>query len=482
MTTSVEPEILTRNDTESGVWDVGECAPKRGLPHTNIVDRKIVIPTDDTESSRCIRAHEMMHAKVSPADDWKAWIDRGIASEDALRVCEELRVNLLCQRAGFDMKAHLSDDGETADGERLAMQKDWRNAVLFAVATAGTASAKKYLTGIRRHNRDWGKYLKDIQTRAEKTLANSMPYGTDYLASTKVDEKTGLYPYGFKYTEALAEWIDRIAGDPPPEPEPEVDESSEGDKPTGEDDKHVGHGTYESERRSFEENLKAKEPDRTAMSAHGHIPEWGELQIGKLNMGLVNTGHMGKKRVATNAGRNPRRISRLLTDPQKRVFDRKVRGLGGIIVLDVSGSMSWTRDQIRTIVEKAPGATVLAYSWNREGGDNAWVLAEDGKVFTDDFDMCAGNGVDLPALEWAMKRRKGNEPIVWVTDGGVSGVNDGFSDMLTRQCAKYAKKHGILVYETLEQAVNAFKAMSQGKKQTVPTTAWPRILRYALAS
>ena len=474
--TSVEPEVLTRRDTEHGVWDVGECAPKRGLPSTDIVEKKMIVPTDDSDMSRCIRAHEMMHAKVSPANDWKQWLDRKVASEEALRACEELRVNLLCQRAGFNMKEHLSDDGETADGERLAMLNDWRSAVMFAVATAGTASAKKYLTGIRRHNRDWGKYLGDIQKRAVKHMNAVDNY---VLASTEVHEKSGLFPLGFKSTEALAEWLDRIAGDPPPEPEPEQDDNADQpDESKGLDDENKGHGTYESERRSFEERIKSREPD-SSMRSHHAMPEWGELQIGKLNLSIVNNGHMGKKRVATNAGRNPRRITRMLTDPEKRVFDRKVKGRGGIVVLDVSGSMSWTREQIRTIVEKAPGATVLAYSWNREGGDNAWILAENGKVFADDFDMCAGNGVDLPALEWAVKRRKGNEPIVWVTDGGVSGVNDGFSDLLTRQCAKFAKKNGILVFPDLEPAVDAFKAMAQGRK---PVDNWPYILRHALVN
>ena len=65
-----EPEILTRQDTDAGPWDVDNCAPKRGLPHTNIVERKMVTPGDNSEMSRAIRAHEMMHAKCSPGAEF----------------------------------------------------------------------------------------------------------------------------------------------------------------------------------------------------------------------------------------------------------------------------------------------------------------------------------------------------------------------------------------------------------------------------
>ena len=113
-----EPEILTREDTEHGRWTVDACAAKRGVPHTIIPERVMKAPVDSSPMSRCIRALEMMHAKVSPAGEFQTWIDRGLASEDALKSVEEMRVNLLCQKAGFDMKNHLSDDGETYDGER----------------------------------------------------------------------------------------------------------------------------------------------------------------------------------------------------------------------------------------------------------------------------------------------------------------------------------------------------------------------------
>ncbi len=471
------PEALTRHDTEHGRWETDTCAPKRGLPHTNIIDRKMVTPGDESPMSRAIRAHEMMHAKVSPAHDWKKWIDRKIASEEALRVCEELRVNLLCQKAGFDMLTDLSDDGETADGERMAMMNDWQSAVMFAVATANTASAKKFLTGVRRHNRDWGKHLLYIQKKAVKQMQSY--YNSGELANTDVDESTGLAPLGFHYTEVLAEWIDRIAGMGPPEQEEPESESTDDETETGESDGKptaIAHYTPEvSTPRDFEETLKSTEPYHAPTPGHGTVPSWGTLVFGNVPLEMTGAGAMGRKRVATNTGRNPRHITRMITDPQKRIFDRKIRGRGGIVVLDVSGSMSFTRDQIRTIVENAPGATVLAYSWHRDGGPNAWILAKNGKMYREIDNISAGNGVDLPALEWAVNNRRYNEPIVWVSDGGVTGVGDGFHDILASQCLRFVKKHGIICAPNMDEAVQVFKQLARGRK---PKGTIPYLLRH----
>lgn len=116
---SVEPELLTRQDKETGRWKIGECRSERGEPFTDIINRRMKVPTYDDALARCIRAHELMHAKVSPADDWSEWVNRKVASEDAMTVVEELRVNTLCAHAGFDVKDNLTSFGDTEIGERV---------------------------------------------------------------------------------------------------------------------------------------------------------------------------------------------------------------------------------------------------------------------------------------------------------------------------------------------------------------------------
>ena len=477
-----EPEILTRKDTEHGRWEVENVPAKRGLPHTNIVERQMKAPGDESDMSRTIRAHEMMHAKVSPAKEFKDWIDRGLASEEALKACEELRVNLLCQKAGFNMKEHLSDDGETADGERIAANNDGRGAVFMTIACAGTASSKKFLTGIRRHNRLWGKALRDISKRAERQMEKY--YRNGDLADTTVHRNIGIAPYGFFYTENLAEWIDRLAEQAPPEPEPEPakkaksadpDKRGEGDEDGEGERAHTNVGPAHEGRtfEKFEERLKTITPDKM----QGQKPAWEELRVKHPPLSIHAPGAIGKKRIPADTGRHPRRIHRLLTDPKRRIFDRTIHGRGGVVIVDCSGSMSLSVEEIKEILSNAPGATVLGYSDKGDESINAWILAHKGKMVSEIPKMGSGNGVDHPAIEWGVKaKQRPTSPVIWITDGGVCGKNAGFSELLAVQCVNTCLKSGVIVVPHVDEAIEALRKLRMGEK---PRSRWPHMLRSA---
>ena len=472
-----EPEWLGRNDAEHGAWQVEDCEPRRGIPVTSVVERKMLAPAHDTEQARVIRAHEMMHAKVSPAGDWEKWQNRKIATLPAMMACEELRVNLLCDRAGFDVKNHLSDGGETADGERLACTNDWKSAVHMAVATAGTASNKLYLNGIRRHNRLWGSALADISKRAVKEMNKA----GRRLSSTEVHASTGLAPFGFIFTEKLAEWVDRLAGmEPPSEDESESSDdssmSTEGDEKDSKRE-HSNIGTVKVKETEFREKLKTITADKMDNS----VPYWGELMIEKLPLPIIAKGNLGKKKSASNVGRSPRRIHRYMTDPQKRIFDNKRRGMGGVVCVDASGSMSLSHDDVRRILEASPGATVIAYSDIRDGHPNAWILADKGRMVDEMPEMGQGNGVDFPALEWAVKRRQhSTAPVIWMTDGGVCGPHQGFSELLANQCTAFCLEKKIHLTEDAEATIALLGALSKGV--TIPKSRFPYMLKHAWES
>lgn len=480
-----EPEILTREDTEHGRWEVTTVPAKRGLPYTDIVGREMKAPGDDTTMSRTIRAHEMMHAKVSPAEEYKAWIDRGIAPLDALKACEELRVNLLCQKAGFNMREHLSDDGETADGERIAATNDWRGAVMMTIACAGTASSKKFLTGIRRHNRQWGKILRDISKRAERQMEKYYREGS--LSSTSVHDTIGIAPYGFFYTENLAEWIDRLAKTAPPPPPPvkpvkpedssDTDEDGEGDEEGRLVRTHSNVNGGEGQVfEKFEERLKSMTPDRM----YGMKPGWEELRVKRPPLSIHAPGSIGKKRIPSDTGRHPRRLHRLLTDPKRRIFDRTIHGRGGVVVVDCSGSMSLSVEEIKEILSNAPGATVLGYSDKGDESTNAWILAHKGKMVSEIPKMGSGNGVDHPAIVWGIKaKQRPTSPVIWISDGGVCGKSSGFSEILAVQCVNTCLKNNVIVVEHVDSAIEALRQLRMGQK---PRSQWPSMLRSAYRS
>ena len=477
------PELLSRRDVEVGNWQVDSCEPKRGIPATNVVTKQMLAPSHDTDVARAIRAHEMMHAKVSPAHDFAQWISRGIASHQALIVAEELRVNYLCGKAGFNMKSHLTDGSETADGERVSATEDWVAAVHMCIATAGTASHKAFLTGVRRGNRKWGKMLLGIGKQALKEMDKSFKTGT--LASTEIETASGLYPLGFIHTERLAEWIDRLAQfnpDDEPEDENESGKSDKGDSDEEATDADSKKDAVSRPRHTGKEKAKdgtgtpRKIADVSATGASSRIPTWVELQVERLPMPKLTRGNLGKRKVASDTGRNPRRMHRLLTDPQKRVFDKTIRGMGGVVLIDASGSMSFNHDQIRRIVEASPGCTVAMYSTvSHTTSTNLWILAEKGKMCDALPRAGGGNGVDHPALEWAIKQKqRSSTPVIWVTDGGVTGQHDSMHDTLTMQCIKTALKHNVIILPYVEEAVETLGKMKNGHK---PKRSWPSVFQ-----
>ena len=471
------PEMLGRRDTQGGQWVVDSCAPVRGNPYTDIVGKKMVVPVSPEETERCIRAHEMMHARVSPADDFIKWIQRGIASENALRVVEELRVNYLIEKAGFDPKTHLGDGSELASGEKLAQTGDWTGAVYTAVGFANSAGLKDFLTGIRRHNREWGDTLREIVKRVEKEIVKSDKNGT--LARTDRDPNTGLAPLGFATVERIAEYVDRLANPPQPEEDEDENENENGDaedkdESTTNDGGAKRKGANGRPAPVSKEDVKKSRPAEDRVGRNGLAPQWAELRVRKLPLTRHAQGGLGKKRRATNIGRNPRRIGRMLIDPERRVFDATKKGNGGVVLIDGSGSMALSTNDIVRIVEAAPGATVAVYSTDSANvKDNLLVLAEKGRMVETLPERHGGNGVDAPALKWAISQRQHrNAPVVFITDGQVHGIRHGYDDMLAMDCINTVLRNKVIVRNNVEEGVKALTEIKSGRK---PAKKYPYI-------
>ena len=146
-------------------------------------------------------------------------------------------------------------------------------------------------------------------------------------------------------------------------------------------------------------------------------------------------------------------MHRYLTD--RKVFDRTSKGMGGVVLIDASGSMSFNHNDIREIVEAAPGCTVAMYTFIGHDRPNLWILAEKGRICKKSEmpdDRC-GNVVDYPALKWATKQRQRSaSPVIWVSDGGVTGEHDHAHESLNRQVGRYVAHERVLVVRDVAQA------------------------------
>jgi len=440
---SPQPEMIGRADQEHGRWEVGDSPASRGIPHTDLHNRKMVAPHGEDELDRAIRGHEMMHAKVSPAPaEMLAYLAREVASEGALIAVEEARVNSLCNRVGIPVDKYLTDGSEKTSGKKLAEADDLTKLVLAAVGTAGTVGGTEFIKGVRSVNKATAKVMANIQ---KQVMKNIDAIQTNELGKVSVNGEES----GFAHTERIAEWVDTLIEKMEEEKREDESRDKSGDESDGEPSEPTGTMSKPKEgKREPSDPTKAKpRPARTT------IPKWGKLRTKKLAMPDATRGNLGRKRIASDTGKNPRRMHRYFTD--RKVFDRTSKGMGGVVLIDASGSMQFRHDDIREIVEAAPGCTVAMYTEISASEPNLWILAEKGRICKKSempMKRC-GNVVDYPALKWATKQRQRSaSPVVWVSDGGVTGENDCSHESLYRQVGRYVAHERVLVVRDVAQA------------------------------
>ncbi|MDE3065662.1 MAG: hypothetical protein KGJ36_08320, partial [Acidobacteriota bacterium] len=173
-----------------------------------------------------------------------------------------------------------------------------------------------------------------------------------------------------------------------------------------------------------------------------------------------------RRRSPATTGTALRHPGRLLTDPRRRAFARAARCGGGVVLIDQSGSMDLAPEQLGELVRRAPDALVVGYS-HRPGDlgatPNVWVLADRGRVAAAWPAGNVGNGVDGPALRYALARRRAREPVVWVTDGQVTDSHDHPAEALTAECAELVRRHGVRLVRDLAGIGPALRSGSLGR-------------------
>lgn len=436
------PEVVsTYRGGSSERWKVESGTTNRGDAWTDFTAHTIRVPSDTSPTARVIRTHELTHARISPntQEQLDAVSRRNGLSVDALIASEEFRVNTVTKLLGFDTDL-LQDGSEKRTGESLAKQDtiEAHNAVInFGVGLAGTKAFRTFVAGLKAGGKpEWAKEIQDLQKEVKKIVRNadSSELGSTYGESL-YDPIAGVdveVPYGFaRYTARLAKAVQNYYA---VKPEPASGNGASGIEVP------VGYRTAQFAPLVFDETIKRNKPVK---------------------------GHLHRRKTAMTTGKRVLYPQRAITDPQKRVFGQKVRSSGGIIVVDISGSMEISNDELNKILDLAPSSIVVAYSHKRgsQGIANAWVLAERGKrVETLPPIGNVGNGVDGPILEWAISKRKGNEPIIWVCDGQVTdGANDHGHEELTEVCGRIVAKHKITQANDVDGAIKLLQSPSKAR-------------------
>lgn len=460
----VFPEVVEASRPDSkgeavSKWEVVEGSTARGEFATDLSKRVMRVPLVNDEVARVVRIHELTRSRISPKTEAEvrgmAWA-RGLSGR-AIKAAEEFRVGAVVRNMGYDTDL-LKDGTEKGLGERLAKvgnETAWQSAVELATALSGTKAFSPFVNGVKAHKPEWALRLRELQKQLKADikwctnyhLADSDPYQMEFSESGSSEVSTVMTTYGFaSYTSRLAATVDKFLTDPVAKQKVSTRSLNGVEVP-------IGYGKCEYAPLVFDETVR---PDQQVK------------------------GMLHRKKVKSYTGKRVLYPSRVITDPEKRVFGSKRRANGGVLVIDYSGSMSLTERDLDTLVDMAPSCLVIAYS--QPGGSdytrpNAWVLADRGKrVASFPKSMRSqGNGVDGSAIAYGISRRRSaNETVIWVSDGEAIAGDGGWSDELGKITAELLYKNRVIWAPTVEAAQKVLANPGQYRPQR---KVWGRVGR-----
>lgn len=387
----------------------------------------MLVPLDESPQALFLRAHETGHVAITPTVEPGKVAAENDCSVVALQVCEDARVHWFLERAGVDRSAGgMTDEDIVAGAARLA--SDPRALAAALVASDATGDKRRITDAVRalceRYESDpaaWPEKMPvpiDRETRSEIDRGVRLVVQAVRRENSRGRHHPAMGPRGFlRNTVPAAKLYDSLFGD---------------------------GGAVERMTDGSKEGQKIRDLFGDASS---EIVPWGELRsVNTLSMLAPRTAgrRFGHTSTFRNEGAMPNAVHRWSIDG--RIFRRRRPAPGGTVLVDVSGSMSLSADDLREIVLAAPAATVAMYSGSDNRGD-VTIVARRGKVASE-RDMAraqarsgGGNVIDGPALRW-LAGQPG--PRVWVSDGYVTGTRDRFARNLIAEAFAIVARAGIV--------------------------------------
>jgi hypothetical protein len=429
-------DALVESQLQGG-WGSNPAPLSRGASSVDFGHREITVPAGDSPAEIAVRTHELLHARISPVSVPPQLMTQLGVTSSAVRLAEEVRVNVLGsmleKKTGGEVSVRAMKDGsEKGIADNAVEQDQWQAALSIFLNTYETCEFKTVKRRLRKKE-EWREPLSIVEKYLNKRLHarevsriidSTLPTNYKWVDARDGSKGSALLGYGFiNVTLSLAQQVDEWLLHPPAPRAKGM--PTEGKKRPISD----GHGT-----------------------------EWEALRFGMTSLTETTTSFIGKRKRPAMMGKYPSRPDRLLTDPERRIFRETVRGEGGIVVFDCSGSMSVTHEDVRAVTKKFAGATIVAYTQRGEHEANAWILARNQRMVSEhefaDIPLNHGNGVDGPILRWAIRQKKTPKDfIVWVSDGYVTGKGDYSAETLVAECAELSAKHKIIGVEDCEEAL-----------------------------
>jgi len=454
------PEIITGTE-----WQVRETTNGQGACTDNL-NNQMYVPLDreceycGVNHGRMIRRHELGHVKWSPKTMGKLSPQ---VRKEAIEVLEEIRVNYLmyinnlgineptmCLEM-FKMKLiQLIEKGSISEIILYGLATMWRRNLINLdnrYIDAELAKTGRYSNTLssRIHYEDshhWSyefTLLKEIMAQfrtnplvnpirqAELEFAHNQMY---HFYNRLVHSRNGAQArITYRKVQKVAEELSIILDLFTDKPEENIyvqpgtgmaNESENSEQSEEQEGTEVTNGSGDVVK-DLEQRMRKQLIEKLQYHSSNGVGRWGKMTIHTppLTDNLQARLKNGRQYRPADFGYNPKYINRYCID--KKIFKQKQHVLGGTILIDASGSMSFSANDLLEIMKMLPAVNIAMYNGTYNTGDLR-IIAKNGMRVNEKYlqkHKGRGNVVDGPALEWlaSMPARR-----IWVSDMHIFGA------------------------------------------------------------
>jgi len=438
------PEYLSRRQDENpNSWSVSTGVPLISSVLANAKLGQLIAPNDPTRLGKLLRTFALVQARYDFTDPVEVAKQQRVNERD-LQIARVWWTQHLTNLV-LDVKRDAWIDGTGSALAEQVSQIPIEQAFSSALPHLMTQQARAILRTIGETNKDAVKALNELRKDATVFLETYMSKpSTEITHTRRVDGSPCRRDENLivKLCEMISAGRERyeeaLRGKPGSQVEP-------GDENNSTDLDH------------FKAKLAPQFGDGSA---------WHDVVLAPLNLKRKHVGKIGTKRTSTDRGRAVRYPSRLMTDPQRRIYGTKGRGKSALVVLDMSGSMDYTPEELDEMIESARGAVVLGYSGTGGDSPNVWILAKDGHRVEELPDVPGGNDCDGSAFQYALDkyRKSSSMPVIWVSDGDISGTRNYSTGALARDMIDKLRQARAIHCLNSREAIHLIDKMSRGHR------------------
>lgn len=456
--------------------------------HTDKLTKIITVPYGEDPSDQFVRLHELAHVKWTPAVAPNTICKKYRVSPDALQVAEDCRIHigLICLGAADATTTclghktpfaayHIHRLRQYLSNPTAPFHERLRHAIHALVSFAPFPIDYKILLEIMKIA--FGDKIKGLSTfLGEFRDAIAHKFFEDLAASyspsglvIKPEPECKFEHFHTFHTRASSRLLVKSEPVPIPRFEKSIEVAAWLDALMPAD----GHASL-SLPSSFKKDLDtaARPPRSLTLDATGfhfgnRADGWGVVYYETPPMTpqahivrLLNT------KVPSDMGTRLRSLDRIMSD--SKVFERRKKLQGGTVLVDCSGSMSWSEDDLLTLLHAAPAATVALYAGTTSDTTTSLgtalprnsgvirIVVHHGHIAADEhckFGFGA-NVIDGPALRWLESQA---QPRIWISDGQVTGCNENQYASLTVEVSMICERSRIARLDNLEEALLTFR-------------------------